>query len=125
LMDWYRDQAAQRRLEVQAGDPSAAAQDEIDILEIVRAAEGESERLEADEDAADRDKLFREAAEVCIQQRGGSTSLLQRRLRVGYGRAARIIDQLENAGVLGPADGSRSREVLVDLIQLDQLFPED
>jgi S-DNA-T family DNA segregation ATPase FtsK/SpoIIIE len=67
-----------------------------------------------------RDSLFREAAEACIQNQGGSTSLLQRRLRIGYGRAARIIDQLQLAGVLGPPDGSKPREVLIGLSQLDE-----
>ena len=66
-----------------------------------------------DADDGDRDKLFREAAEVVMQHQQGSTSLLQRRLKVGYGRAARIIDQLHAAGVLGPPDGSKPRDVLV------------
>jgi S-DNA-T family DNA segregation ATPase FtsK/SpoIIIE len=69
----------------------------------------------------DRDKLFREAAEVVIQHQQGSTSLLQRRLKVGYGRAARIIDQLHSAGVLGPPDGSKPRDVLVGLEDLDRI----
>ena len=121
-MDWYRAAAERRRAE--ADGREAGASREVDILEIVRAAEGDVDRLEADDDIADRDKLFREAAELCIQHQGGSTSLLQRRLRIGYGRAARIIDQLHYAGVLGPPDGSKPREVLVDLIQLDQVAPE-
>jgi S-DNA-T family DNA segregation ATPase FtsK/SpoIIIE len=62
---------------------------------------------------------------LCIQHQGGSTSLLQRRLRIGYGRAARIIDQLHTAGILGPPDGSKPREVLVDIVGLDQFCPED
>ena len=116
MMDWYRGQARDR------GEHAR----EADILEMVRAQEGEGAEYESDEDAAaDRDRLFREAAELCIQHQGGSTSLLQRRLRIGYGRAARIIDQLHHAGVLGPPDGSKPREVLLDLIQLDQVFPEE
>jgi S-DNA-T family DNA segregation ATPase FtsK/SpoIIIE len=85
------------------------------------------EQLEAGVDADDvevpgeRDKLFREAAEVVIQYQQGSTSLLQRRLKVGYGRAARIIDQLHDAGVLGPPDGPKPRDVLVGLDQLDSI----
>jgi S-DNA-T family DNA segregation ATPase FtsK/SpoIIIE len=125
LMDWYREQSAARQAEAELREGAAAGGSETDILEIVRAAEGESDRLEAEEDIADRDRLFRDAAELCIQHRGGSTSLLQRRLRIGYGRAARIIDQLHHAGILGPPDGSKPREVLVDLIQLDQLVPND
>jgi S-DNA-T family DNA segregation ATPase FtsK/SpoIIIE len=59
---------------------------------------------------------------VCIQNQGGSTSLLQRRLSIGYGRAARIIDQLHMAGILGPqpAGSSKPREVLIGIDQLDE-----
>ena len=60
-------------------------------------------------------------AEVVVQHQQGSTSLLQRRLKVGYGRAARIIDQLHSAGVLGPPDGSKPRDVLVGLEELDRI----
>ncbi|MGH7582360.1 MAG: DNA translocase FtsK [Gemmatimonadales bacterium] len=94
---------------------------EADILDMVRAQE-ESADEGGDDDASagERDPLFRQAAETCVQYQGGSTSLLQRRLGVGYGRAARIIDQLHDAGVLGPPNGSRPREVLIGLHQLDQ-----
>jgi S-DNA-T family DNA segregation ATPase FtsK/SpoIIIE len=99
------------------------ADTEPDILEAVRAKEaleaGQAEGEAAD--VGDRDKLFREAAEVVVQNQQGSTSLLQRRLKVGYGRAARIIDQLHSAGVLGPPDGSKPRDVLVGLDQLDHI----
>jgi S-DNA-T family DNA segregation ATPase FtsK/SpoIIIE len=74
-----------------------------------------------EEGGKDRDKLFREAAEIVVQNQHGSTSLLQRRLKIGYGRAARIIDQLQAAGVLGPPDASKAREVLVGLEDLDRL----
>jgi DNA segregation ATPase FtsK/SpoIIIE, S-DNA-T family len=118
LMEWYRDRARQKREESEGVAPV-----EADILEVVRAAEGDGDGPHAEMDTADRDPLFREAAELCIQHQGGSTSLLQRRLRIGYGRAARVIDQLHFAGVLGPPDGSKPREVLVDLLQLDQICP--
>ncbi|HET7274174.1 MAG TPA: DNA translocase FtsK 4TM domain-containing protein [Longimicrobiaceae bacterium] len=122
LMAWYREQAEHRH----EGDETVGeAGQETDILDIVRATEGESERGEADEALEDRDKLFREAAELCVNHQGGSTSLLQRRLRIGYGRAARIIDQLHHAGVLGPPDGSKPREILMDSVQLDQMYPDD
>ncbi|MEA3246725.1 MAG: DNA translocase FtsK, partial [Gemmatimonadota bacterium] len=98
---------------------------EPDIIERVRAQEaleaGAADGEPADD--SDRDKLFREAAEVCIQNQGGSTSLLQRRLKIGYGRAARIIDQLHLAGVLGPPDGSKPRDVLVGLDDLERVAP--
>jgi S-DNA-T family DNA segregation ATPase FtsK/SpoIIIE len=114
VMDWYVGRRAARR----AAHEAAEAQ-EADILDLVRAQEGESESSsEAQE--GERDQLFREAAEACIQNQGGSTSLLQRRLRIGYGRAARIIDQLHYAGILGPPDGSKPRDVLVGFDQLDE-----
>jgi S-DNA-T family DNA segregation ATPase FtsK/SpoIIIE len=60
------------------------------------------------------DAVFREAVKLVIKHKQGSVSLLQRRLGVGYQRAARLIDQLEEAGIVGPYDGSKAREVLVD-----------
>ena len=74
-----------------------------------------------EEIAGEWDELFRAAAEVCIQNEGGSTSLLQRKLSIGYGRAARIADQLEQAGVLGPSEGAKGREVLVTYDELDEI----
>ena len=114
IMDWYVKRRAARR----AVHEAAEAQ-EADILALVRAQEGEGEAA-ADSESGDRDALFREAAEACIQNQGGSTSLLQRRLRIGYGRAARIIDQLHYAGILGPPDGSKPRDVLIGFDQLDE-----
>jgi len=67
------------------------------------------------------DPLFREAAEEVIKAKMGSVSLLQRRLGIGYQRAGRLVDQLERAGVVGPHDGSRAREVLVDLSYLESV----
>ena len=61
----------------------------------------------------DIDDLFREAIDVITQSDKASASLLQRRLKVGYARAARILDQMEGAGVVGPADGAKPREVLI------------
>ena len=76
-----------------------------------------------DIDVSERDKLFREAAEVIVIAQQGSASLLQRKLKLGYNRAGRIIDQLEAAGIVGPFEGSKARQVLVtDLVSLDQLL---
>lgn len=66
------------------------------------------------------DDMFREAVRVVIEGGKASTSLLQRRLRIGYGRAARLIETMEEQGIVGPADGSRPREVLVS--SLDDVF---
>ncbi len=64
--------------------------------------------------SADRDELFNEAARIVVRHQQGSVSLLQRRLKVGYSRAARIVDQLEDAGVVGSFDGSKARQVLFE-----------
>ena len=114
VMAWYVARREARRAALLT--PAA----ETDILEVIRTQEAEGEGGPGDEEAGERDALFREAAEACIQNQGGSTSLLQRRLRIGYGRAARIIDQLHYAGILGPPDGSKPREVLVGFDQLDE-----
>ena len=91
-----------------------------DIVAQMRAEEAEEEDGGEGGAPGERDPLFRQAAEICIQNQGGSTSLLQRRMKIGYGRAARIIDQLHDAGVLGPSEGARGREVLIGIHQLDE-----
>jgi S-DNA-T family DNA segregation ATPase FtsK/SpoIIIE len=58
--------------------------------------------------------LFEEAARIIVRHQQGSVSLLQRRLKVGYSRAARLVDELEMAGVVGPFDGSKARQVMVE-----------
>ena len=125
LMRWYDERRAAKRAAYAAqglilDEPTQA---EDDIIAKVREREAmEASQAEGEAaDASDRDKLFREAAEVVIQHQQGSTSLLQRRLKVGYGRAARIIDQLHTAGVLGPPDGSKPRDVLVGLDDLERI----
>lgn len=82
---------------------------------------GEESGTSLDIDISDRDKLFKDAAIVIVTAQQGSASLLQRKLKLGYNRAGRIIDQLEAAGIVGPFEGSKARQVLVtDLIALDQ-----
>nr|MBP9195792.1 DNA translocase FtsK [Saprospiraceae bacterium] len=76
-----------------------------------------------DFDPNDRDALFEEAARIIVQHQQGSTSLLQRRLKLGYNRAGRLIDQLEQAGIVGSFEGSKAREVLIpDEYALEQLL---
>ncbi len=117
LTGWFRSRLEERRAH-EGGDAQPSTED--DILEVVRSREAEGGD-EPGESAGDRDELFHEAAQVCVRQAQGSTSLLQRRLRIGYGRAARIVDQLHEAGVLGPPDGSKPREVLIGLDELEHL----
>jgi len=115
LMEWYKAHAA-----AAVAAPGTSIDEQVAALEQAE-KEGEEGRGTGEGDVGDRDPLFRQAAEVCIQNQLGSTSLLQRRMSIGYGRAARIIDQLELAGVLGPANGSKPRDVLVGLEELDEI----
>ena len=78
-----------------------------------------------DIDLAERDTLFEDAARLIVLHQQGSTSLIQRKLKLGYNRAGRLIDQLEAAGVVGPFEGSKAREVLIpDEYSLEQLLNE-
>jgi S-DNA-T family DNA segregation ATPase FtsK/SpoIIIE len=92
---------------------------ETNILDEVPDAEG-GEGGEAAPETGERDPQFKDAAIACVQNQGGSTSLLQRKLGIGYGRAARIMDQLEEAGILGPANGSKPRDVRIGIDQIDE-----
>ena len=73
----------------------------------------ERELANDDFDSGDRDALFEDAAKVIVSNQIGSTSLLQRRMKLGYNRAGRLMDQLEAAGIVGPNQGSKAREVLI------------
>ena len=74
-------------------------------------------------DLGKRDPLFDEAARLIVANQQGSTSLLQRKMEIGYNRAGRIMDQLEAAGIVGPSEGSKARKVLMlDFDQLDELL---
>jgi len=114
LMAWYAERRAQLEQRVEVNIIEQMEQ----IEEAEKAGDGGAGRGEGE---GARDPLFRQAAEVCIQNQIGSTSLLQRRMSIGYGRAARIIDQLEQAGILGPANGSKPRDLLVGFEELDEI----
>ncbi len=76
-----------------------------------------------DIDLSERDKMFDEAARIIVQHQQGSASLLQRKLKLGYNRAGRIVDQLEVAGIIGPFEGSKSRDVMVkDMVHLEEIL---
>jgi S-DNA-T family DNA segregation ATPase FtsK/SpoIIIE len=105
VVAYLRD--AGRRLNAEAVAPP------VDI--IAEASELEIAALD------ERDELFFAAAKVVVDHDQGSTSLLQRRLRVGYSRAARILDQLERANIVGPPDGTKPRQVLIDSDDLETL----
>ena len=93
---------------------------ETNILDEVPEGDAGEAGGEGGGDAGERDPQFKEAAIACVQNQGGSTSLLQRKLGIGYGRAARIMDQLEEAGILGPANGSKPRDVRIGIDQIDE-----
>lgn len=85
--------------------------------------QGEEENGASDVDLSERDALFEEAAKLIVMHQQGSTSLIQRKLKLGYNRAGRLIDQLEAAGIVGPFEGSKAREVLIkDEMSLEQLL---
>ena len=83
---------------------------------------GEEKSSILDIDSSERDPLFREAAEVIVIAQQGSASLLQRKLKLGYNRAGRIIDQMESAGIVGPFEGSKARQVLITDLSTLNLF---
>lgn len=96
--------------------------DEVDITEN---EEKDVEAIfESIAEEEDRDDLYEEARDVIIRAGKGSTSYLQRKLRIGYARAASIMDQLEDTGVVGPQEGSKAREVLVDQEEYDEAKEE-
>ena len=84
---------------------------------------GEESGIKLDIDISERDSLFREAAEIIVTAQQGSASLIQRKLKLGYNRAGRLIDQLEAAGIVGPFEGSKARSVLIpDLTTLEHFL---
>ncbi|MCK4301560.1 MAG: DNA translocase FtsK, partial [candidate division Zixibacteria bacterium] len=92
----------------------------LEMFALDNISQGRGEPTKAEVDFGD--PLFREACEVVIRHKQGSVSLLQRRLGIGYQRAARLIDKLEKAGIVSPFDGSKARDVIVDKTYIDNLF---
>ena len=99
--------------------PPAIAQDVQDHID--RSVESDEDESDGDDDTGDMgddDELYQEAIDVLKTSRRASTSMLQRRLRIGYNRAARIMELMEQKGVVGPENGAQPREILVDLDKL-------
>ncbi len=93
----------------------------LSAMELPEVEEAQSDAIEVD--LKKRDVKFEEAARLVVQYQQGSTSLIQRKLALGYNRAGRIVDQLEAAGILGPFEGSKAREVLIQNdISLEQIL---
>ncbi|WP_131536770.1 FtsK/SpoIIIE family DNA translocase [Pedobacter nototheniae] len=94
-----------------------------DAYQLPEYIDENGEGNKADFDPDERDKLFEEAARLIVTHQQGSTSLIQRKMKLGYNRAGRIIDQLEAAGIVGPFEGSKAREVLYpDEYSLEQFL---
>lgn len=99
------------------------AQRGYDTAYMLPEFEGEDEGGVSSVDLSERDALFEDAAKLIVMHQQGSTSLIQRKLKLGYNRAGRLIDQLEAAGIVGPFEGSKAREVLIkDEMSLEQLL---
>ncbi len=97
-----------------------------DAFYLPEVPDDENGDSQKDFDPNDRDPLFVEAARLIVQSQHGSTSLLQRKLKLGYNRAGRVIDQLEAFGVVGPFEGSKAREVRIkDEYSLEQFFRDN
>lgn len=85
-------------------------------------APGDDSGSSSDFDPSELDPLLEEAARLIVAHQQGSTSLIQRKMKLGYNRAGRLIDQMESLGIVGPFGGSKAREVLVDEYQLERIF---
>ena len=93
----------------------------FELPEVAEESNGEGEGCR--DDSGQRDSMFEEVARYIVMNQAGSTSLIQRKFSIGYNRAGRLMDQLENAGIVGPARGAKPREVLIqDEFQLDQML---
>ncbi len=98
-------------------DQSVAEYREEEVFEVAQAAAAIEEEFDGEDP-----ELMRQAIELVVRSQLGSTSMLQRKLRIGFARAGRVMDILENKGVVGPSEGSKAREVLITVEELDQML---
>jgi S-DNA-T family DNA segregation ATPase FtsK/SpoIIIE len=104
VVDWVREQGTTRYREEE-------------VFEVAQAAAAIEEEFDGEDP-----ELMRQAIELVVRSQLGSTSMLQRKLRIGFARAGRVMDILENKGVVGPSEGSKAREVLMTVEELDQML---
>jgi S-DNA-T family DNA segregation ATPase FtsK/SpoIIIE len=114
---WVRESEIQAVVDWVRQQKEAVYQDQ-EVLEVVAAAAAAQADDEDDEDNA----LAREAMEMVVRSQLGSTSMLQRKLRIGFARAGRVMDMLERRGVVGPSQGSKAREVLMTVEELEDVL---
>ena len=107
VVDWVREQ-------------ERAKYRDSEVFEVAKKAEAVDEEF----DGEDPD-IIKAAVELVVRSQLGSTSMLQRKLRIGFARAGRVMDILENKGIVGPSEGSKAREVLISEDELDQVFAVD
>jgi DNA segregation ATPase FtsK/SpoIIIE, S-DNA-T family len=113
---WVREEEIHAVVDWVKAQQEARYRDQ-EVLEVAAAA-----AARAEEDDDEDGELIRQAMELVVRSQLGSTSMLQRKLRVGFARAGRIMDILENRGVVGPSEGSKAREVLMTEEELEDLF---
>jgi len=117
---WVRESEIQAVVDWVRLQKEAVYQDQ-EVLEVVAAAAAAQAEEEDDEDTA----LAREAMEMVVRSQLGSTSMLQRKLRIGFARAGRVMDMLERRGVVGPSQGSKAREVLMTVEELEDVLARE
>ena len=88
----------------------------------IKLPESQQKKQDIDFQLEDQDELLQDAARLVIEHQQASVSMLQRKFRIGYSRAGRLIDELESLGIISGYSGSKAREVLVDLSYLDEIF---
>ena len=119
IQGWFvSDEEVEAVVDYIKGDHSADYDDDV-MVEIERQAAAEKkQKTGLKEDGPDEDPMLSDAIKVVVENGQASTSLLQRRLKLGYARAARIVDEMEQRGVVGPYEGSKPRKVLITKDQL-------
>jgi S-DNA-T family DNA segregation ATPase FtsK/SpoIIIE len=112
--------------EIQAVVEWVKGQQEADYRDhVIENLAAEAARAAADEEDEEEEALVRQAMELVVRSQLGSTSMLQRKLRIGFARAGRVMDILENRGVVGPSEGSKAREVLMSIEELEGTLAGD
>ncbi|MBQ9408981.1 MAG: DNA translocase FtsK [Clostridia bacterium] len=123
---WVSEEEVQAVVDhVSGGEKVEFDEDMLDHMENAALSAAEKKDKQAEEAASDTDDLFEEALRCVVEAGQASISMLQRKLRVGYARAGRLIDEMAQRGYVSSSEGSKSREVLITREQLNQIFVKD